>query len=68
MAEPIANDWKAINSRMRQIRAERVEPRPPPCQQCKNTGWVSDQPSHREIHQWVCSACGNPEHRPSPFR
>jgi hypothetical protein len=39
MAEPIANDWKAIHDRMQQIRAERSASFRH-CPQCGSRGWV----------------------------
>jgi hypothetical protein len=41
MAEPIANDWKAIRDRMQQIRAERST-FSRPCPECNGLGWVPD--------------------------
>jgi hypothetical protein len=41
MAQPIADDWKAINDRMQQIQAERSA-FSRPCQTCNGLGWIPD--------------------------
>jgi hypothetical protein len=66
MAEPIANDWKAINDRMQQIQAER-SPSPRPCPQCEGWGWTLEYFSGRHASAVViCDFCRNPENRPLP--
>ena len=51
MAEPIANDWKAIRDRMQQIKAEELASFRP-CLRCNGRGWISDY-----IGRSACS-CG----------
>jgi hypothetical protein len=41
MAEPTANDWKAIHNRMQQIRAEQSA-FSRPCPECNGPGWIPD--------------------------
>ena len=63
MAVPIADDWKAINDRMQQIRAERVA-FSGPCRMCNGLGWVPDLSyggRPREVWFFVCNLCGNPK-------
>jgi hypothetical protein len=62
MAEPIANDWKAISDRMHQIRAEQL------CPKCENRGWIPKKTLAlgRPLRLFVCDFCGNPENRPAP--
>jgi hypothetical protein len=40
MAEPIANDWKAIRDRMQQIKSEESASSRP-CPRCKDRGWMT---------------------------
>jgi formate dehydrogenase maturation protein FdhE len=61
MAEPIANDWKAIHDRMQQIRAERSASFRH-CPQCGSRGWVPNFLDGRQSHlvgYIVCNLCGN---------
>src|SRR3978361_1981194 len=51
MAEPIANDWKAIRDRMQQIKSEESASSQP-CPRCSGRGWISDY-----IGRSACS-CG----------
>ena len=63
MAEPIANDWKAIHDRMQQIRAERSAPSPP-CPQCGGRGWTPhflNGALSQLVGYVVCSLCANPK-------
>jgi hypothetical protein len=62
MAEPIANDWKAINNRMQQIQAERR------CPKCENRGWIPKKTLAlgMPLRLFVCDFCRNPESRPPP--
>jgi hypothetical protein len=62
MAEPIANDWKAIHDRMQQIQAER-SPSPRRCLQCNDRGWMRDYLGERV---GVCDVCRNPKNLPRP--
>jgi hypothetical protein len=39
MADPIANDWKAIHDRMQQIKSEESAALLP-CPRCKDRGWM----------------------------
>ena len=48
MAEPIANDWKAIRDRMQQIESEESASSQP-CLRCNGRGWISNYIG--------CSAC-----------
>src|SRR6195952_553490 len=41
MAEPIANDWKAIRDRMQQIKSEESASSQL-CPQCSGRGWISN--------------------------
>ena len=41
MAEPIANDWKAIRDRMQQIKSEESASSQP-CPRCSGRGWISN--------------------------
>ena len=68
MAEPIANDWKAIHDRMQQIRAEQSASFQP-CPQCNGLGWTPDFVGGRQPHRVgyvVCSVCGNLMDLPPP--
>ena len=68
MAEPIANDWKAIHDRMQQIKAEqsafsRL------CAECKGVGWVPDFSHHRNsqaVGYAICGRCYNVRDLPPP--
>jgi hypothetical protein len=61
MAEPIANDWKAIHDRMQQIKAEESASHRP-CPQCNDSGWVPDYMSaQRGYMVCVCDVCHNPK-------
>jgi hypothetical protein len=63
MAEPIANDWKAIHDRMQQIQAERSE-FSQPCRMCNGLGWVPDLSVDRRFHEArvvPCILCRNPK-------
>ena len=63
MAEPIANDWKAIHDRMQQIAAERSASLRP-CPQCNGQGWIPDFLSAQHataVRFGVCDQCYNPE-------
>jgi hypothetical protein len=64
MAEPIANDWKAINDRMQQIQAER-SPSFGPCRQCSGRGWIPGPFGgfHKVV---ICGVCQNPMDQPQP--
>jgi hypothetical protein len=62
MAEPIANDWKAIHDRMQQIRAEQTAPLRP-CLRCYSRGRIPNFSGGRQPHTVgyaVCDHCGNP--------
>jgi hypothetical protein len=62
MPVPIAEDWKAINDRMQQIRAERSAVSGP-CRMCNGLGWVPDlsvDRRSREARVVPCSLCRNP--------
>ena len=62
MAEPIANDWKAIHDRMQQIVAERSAPFRP-CSQCGGRGWLPEYLQGRQspmVGYAICNICGNP--------
>jgi hypothetical protein len=62
MAEPIANDWKAINDRLQQIKAEQAGFYGP-CPQCAGLGWMPHFAAggqSRLIGYYRCSLCGNP--------
>ena len=76
MAEPIANDWKAIHDRLRQIQAEHFAAARP-CPQCNGSGWMSehrvaqrsyDAQTRRASVFWegVCNLCHNPGRLPRP--
>jgi hypothetical protein len=63
MAEPIANDWKAIHDRMQQIQAER-SPWYGLCPRCHNVGWIPESSDVGRPHQArvvLCYVCGNPK-------
>ena len=64
MAEPIANDWKAINDRLQQIQAERSAFFKP-CPTCNGLGWIPDLWHYggrsREARVIPCSMCRNPK-------
>jgi hypothetical protein len=67
MAEPIANDWKAISDRMQQIQAER-SPSSRRCPQCEGRGWIPEYVGgrHAAAAIVVCDFCRNPENHPLP--
>jgi hypothetical protein len=68
MAEPIANDWKAIHDRMQQIRAEQSA-FSRPCPQCNGLGWIPDFSGRRHpqtVGYAICGLCENPRDRPPP--
>jgi hypothetical protein len=62
MAEPIANDWKAIRARMQQIKLEEAGL----CRRCGGTGWMPVRASrlNRNYVYGPCDACGNPNDLP----
>jgi hypothetical protein len=62
MAEPIANDWKAIHDRMQQIRAEHSA-LSRPCPECNGLGWIPDFSNRRHpqtVGYAICWLCENP--------
>jgi hypothetical protein len=62
MAEPIANDWRAINHRLQQIKAEQAGSYGP-CPECGGRGWVAhfvDGYQSRLAGYKPCSLCDNP--------
>jgi hypothetical protein len=68
MAEPIANDWKAIHDRMLQIRAEQsaFSRR---CPQCNGLGWMqysSDRRRPPAVGYAICGRCCNLMELPPP--
>ncbi len=63
MAEPIANDWKAINARMQEIKAENAGVIQS-CPKCYNIGWVAKFYGYRDYR--VCDRCHNPACLPRP--
>jgi hypothetical protein len=63
MAEPIANDWKAINARMQQIKAEHSGAAQS-CPKCHNNGWIAN--FHYRAGYRVCDRCENPKLLPKP--
>jgi hypothetical protein len=62
MAEPIANDWRAIHDRMQQIEAER-SPSPRRCPRCNDRGWMAGYGRERVV---TCDLCRNPKDLPHP--
>jgi hypothetical protein len=69
MAEPIANDWKAIHDRMQQIRAEQAA-FSRPCPQCNGLGWmpyVSDHRHPKTVGYAICGHCRNLMDMPPPW-
>jgi hypothetical protein len=67
MAEPIANDWKAIHDRMQQIKAGHPVDHRLPCANCNDRGWVSYYWNARRAHTVsICDVCLNPENLPRP--
>jgi hypothetical protein len=65
MAEPIANDWKAIRDRMQQIKSEESASQQP-CSGCKGRGWI---PAYGRLGSYtacVYNLCHNPRDLPSP--
>ena len=65
MAEPIANDWKAIRDRMQQIKAEKQASQRP-CPECKGRGWIPAYGRSGFYMACVCDICQNPKDLPSP--
>jgi hypothetical protein len=68
MAEPIANDWKAIHDRMQQIKAERSA-FARPCPQRGGRGWISDFSDRRHsqaVGYAICGVCNNLMNLPPP--
>jgi hypothetical protein len=68
MTEPIANDWKAIHDRMRQIRAEQSASFRH-CPQCGGRGWIpnlSDGWRPVMVCFDICDHCHNPKDLPPP--
>ena len=60
MAEPIANDWKAIHHRMQQIKSEELAALWP-CPRCKDRGWMPVyRGPQRTRSVTICDLCGNP--------
>ncbi len=60
MAEPIANDWKAIHNRMQQI-SRRKSAALWPCPRCKDRGWMPVYRGPQRAHSvTICDLCGNP--------
>lgn len=70
MAEPIANDWKAIHDRMQQIRAEQSASYRH-CSLCDDRGWISQVVGNGRhpytVDFAICSLCRNPRDLPSPW-
>jgi hypothetical protein len=58
MAQPIADDWKAINDRMRQIQAERSA-LSGPCPTCNGLRWIRKR--FGEAGVVACSTCQTPK-------
>ena len=61
MAEPIANDWKAIYDRMQQIKAEQSA-FSRPCPECNGLGWIPDFSGRRHpqtVGYAICGLCHN---------
>jgi hypothetical protein len=65
MAEPIANDWKAIRDRMQQIKSEK-QAFQQPCSGCKGRGWIPVYGRSGSYTACVCEICQNPRDLPSP--
>jgi hypothetical protein len=66
MAEPIANDWKAIHDRMQQIKSEESASHRS-CPGCNGRGWVPDYlGAGRAYLVSICDVCHNPEDMPPP--
>jgi hypothetical protein len=68
MAEPIANDWKAIHDRMQQISGERAG-FSRPCAHCSGRGWIPeffDCWRSRMVGYAICGLCHNPGDLPPP--
>ena len=65
MAEPIANDWKAIRDRMQQIKSEELTFQRP-CSGCKDRGWMPAYGRSGSYTVCVCDMCHNPKGLPSP--
>jgi hypothetical protein len=66
MAEPIANDWKAIHDRMQQIKSEESTALWP-CPRCKDRGWMPVYRAPQRTHSFTtCDLCHNPRSLPPP--
>jgi hypothetical protein len=67
MAEPIANDWKAIRDRMQQIKSEESASSRP-CPRCKDRGWMPNYGGggQRAYKVSICDLCHNPNGLPPP--
>ena len=66
MAEPIANDWKAIHDRMQQIKSEESAVLWP-CPRCKDRGWMPVYRGHQRTPSvTTCDLCHNPQSLPRP--
>ena len=67
MAEPIANDWKAIRDGMQQIRSEESASSRP-CPLCKDRGWKPNYGGggQRAYMVSICDLCHNPKGLPPP--
>ena len=68
MAEPIANDYRAIHDRMQQIKAEQSA-FSRPCPQCHGLGWIPDfsQRQHPQaVGYAICELCYNLWDLPPP--
>jgi hypothetical protein len=64
MAEPIANDWKAIHDRMQQIKSEESTALWP---RCKDRGWMPVYMGPQRTHSvTTCDLCHNPRGLPPP--
>jgi hypothetical protein len=68
MAEPIANDWKAIHNRMQQITAEKSAYFRA-CRECNGLGWIpkfSDHQHSQAVGYTHCGLCHNLGGLPPP--
>ncbi len=65
MAEPIANDWKAIHDRMQQIKAEQYAASHLLCLRCNDRGWLTTYPRYQRAHE-ICDVCRNSKNMPRP--
>lgn len=66
MTVPIVDDWKAINARMQEIKAEQYGATRT-CPKCDNVGWVFNYHADRSAYR-ICDRCHNPERLPRPVR